>query len=360
MKENKPMQKVHQTKYYPCSLVSGLLLIVCALFMTSCTLPTGAAQDQQQTNQREIAVDQKGVTWQIEPMWGQWPDTNWTAVAQDAADIHNANITWARVELHQDYPFAYFDKVVQLANQYHIHLLVLVYKSDPENDLGTQAQRDAYKGWLAQAVSRYKNDVDYWEIQNEENGGDNWNIDATPGSDQGQYDDSVGRFVQLMHDSYETIHANNPDARVLFGGLSDYHAERYIDSMIQHNAYLYMDIMAFHPYASTPKEVVAELNMLQRKMATQPGFASKPIWVTEIGFHTEAEWTNNPGYVSAEAKKAQDLVQTIQLLRANGVQLTFWYTLHESSNVNGYGLTRRDPSTLATTYLPAYDAYKAL
>jgi hypothetical protein len=344
--------------------ICALILTGCASFLSGVNAPMNASPRNAIT-QKEQASNaafngQKGVTWQIEPMWGEWPNTNWAAVAQDAADISNAHITWARVSLLQDHPFAYFDKVVQLAKAYHIQLVAIVYKSDPPNDLGTQAQRNAYKSWLAQAVQRYKSYVHYWEIQNEENSPVGWNIDTDPQSDQAQYDASVERFVLDMQDSYETIHASDPTAHVLYGGLSQYRAERYLDSMIKFDAYRYMDIMAFHPYASDPAGVLDRLKMLQGKMATQPGFASKPIWVTEVGFHTQANWTGTPGYVPTEQEKASYLVQTMELLRASGVQLSFWYTLHEPEDIDGYGLTRRDPTTFKTVYLPAYAAYKAL
>ena len=301
----------------------------------------------------------KGVTWQIDQTWGEWPNTNWKAVEQDASDLHNAGITWARVSFSQDPPFAYFDRVVQIAQHYQIQLLPIVYKNNPSTDLGNSSQQDEYKQWLTRSVQHFKGYIHYWEIGNEENLSDNWNINTDPNSNQGDFDNSVQRFVQLMQDSYEIIHANDPNGQVVFGGLSEYRAERYLDSMIKFDAYKYMDIMAFHPYSTSPTGDLDRLKMLQTKMASQPGFARKPIWVTEIGFHTQSNWTNID-YVATEQGKAAYLVETMNLLSENGVQLSFWYTLHESDDVNGHGLTVRNPSTLSTTYLPAYNAYKQL
>ena len=50
---------------------------------------------------------------------------------------------------------------------------------------------------------------------------------------------------KLLQYSYEIIHTNDPNGQVISGGLSEYHAERYLDSMIKLDAYKYMDIMAF-------------------------------------------------------------------------------------------------------------------
>ena len=351
---------------------SWLCLMLCFLVLASCQSspppaaqspakqPAPSAQPTVSTPAQASFYHQKAATWQVEQTWGMWPDTNWNAVEQDAIDLQNANITWARTNFDQGVPFGYFDHLLQIATQHHITLLPWINKNNPANDIGTQAQRDAYKLWLASLVQRYKGSIHYWEIDDEPNSSDDWNIDNDPGSDQAQFDAGVQHFIINMQDSYETIHANDPNARVIYGGLSEYQFGRYVDSMIKYDAYRYLDIMSIHPYGSNPQQVLENLKELQGQMATQPGFASKPIWVTEIGYHTMKDWKNNPGYVSSEQKKAEYLVQTIELLSSNGVQLAFWYTLHEDDGTNGYGLTKRSAQNPDTVYLPAYTAYKNL
>jgi hypothetical protein len=362
-----PGLRRHRFFSHLCWPLFALLL----LFLSSCGTPTPSnnpgsssyqvppQQNTPSTAGPQSFYHQKGVTWQIDQTWGEWPNTNWKAVEQDAADIHNAGITWARVSFSQDPPFAYFDRIVQIAKAYNIQLLPIIYKNNPSNDLGNPDQQNQYKQWLASSVQHFKGYVHYWEIGNEENLSDNWNIDTDPNSNQAEYDSSVQRYVQLLQESYEVIHANDPNGHVVAGGLSEYRAERYLDSMIKFDAYKYMDIMAFHPYSTSPAADLDRFKMLQSKMASQPGFAQKPIWVTEIGFHTQANWTNID-YVPTEQGKAAYLVEVMNLLSENGAQLSFWYTLHESDDVNGHGLTVRNPSTLSTTYLPAYQAYKQL
>jgi hypothetical protein len=327
---------------------------------TTASQPSTSASTATTTTGQDTLYHQKAVTWQVEQTWGMWPNTNWTAVEQDAVDLENAHITWARTNFDQGVSFAYFDRLLQIAKQHNINLLALVFKNNPANDIGTQDQRNAYKQWLASVVQRYKGDIHYWEIQDEPNGSDGWNIDNDPNSDQDQFDTSVQHFVADMQDSYETIHATDANAKVIFGGLSQYKPARFVDSMIKYNAYRYMDVMAFHPYGSSPQKVVDNLKTLQSQMATQPGFASKPIWVTEIGYHTMKDWKNNPGYVAGEQKKAEYLGPTIEGLLASGVQMIFWYTLHEDDGTNGYGLTVRSAQNPQTVYLPAYTAYKNL
>jgi exo-beta-1,3-glucanase (GH17 family) len=135
--------------------------------------------------------------------------------------------------------------------------------------------------------------------------------------------------------------------------------ERFMDALIADNAYQYFDIMSFHPYASDPSGVLSRFTALQGKMALQAGMAAKPIWITEVGFNT-AGW--NPGAVPDEQTKATYLTQSLQLLTQNGAAYpVFVYDLHEEdSSTAGYGLEQKDPTTLQTTYLPAFSAYKSL
>jgi hypothetical protein len=55
------------------------------------------------------------------------------------------------------------------------------------------------------------------------------------------------------------------------------------------------------------------------------------------------------------------LAQTLPRLKDAGAQSPiFWYTLHENEDVGGFALTRKNKTTLQTTYLPAYYAYRDL
>lgn len=292
------------------------------------------------------------------PKGVQWQDYG-SFAEQDAQDMQNAGIHWARVFWYQNgtgrsIPY---DTLVQIANRHGINLTVTLI-GIPGNDLGTPAQREAYKAWVSQLVNRYKASIHFWEINNEPNLF--WNIDIDPKSDQTHYDASVARYVQLLHDSYTTIHAADPTAKVIIGGVSEYLAERYIDSLIKNEAYLYFDIMAFHPYQSTPQATVSRVNMLKSKMTTVPAFAAKPIWINEIGWHTPIPGSASYNEIPDEQTKANYLTQEMQLLRNDGVTLpVFWYMFRQGGTTSGFGLTIRTSAT-RVTYLPAYDAYKNL
>lgn len=305
----------------------------------------------------------KGVVWQIEPMWGKWPNTDWDGVTADARDMRAAGITWARIDVRQDnYSAAYLDKVVAIANRYNIQLLALVFKGSPATALGTDTDRQRYRTWLSGITHRYSTTIHYWEIQNEPNLNQYWR-QPQPKDDSDAYTKAVQDYVLHLKDSYETIKAADDTAQVLLGGLSSWKVSGFVDQLINAQAYRYIDIVAFHPYGSSPDEVAAALDVFRSQLENsgQPELAAKPIWITEIGFHSQADWTELPGYVPSERKKAEALTAVMNNIQSRNLQTPiFWYVLHESGDYNGYGLIRRDPNTGETTYLPSYTAYQHL
>ncbi len=288
--------------------------------------------------------------------WG----SNRAGMDSDMNDLRAAGVTWARFDLqYTDPPNPNFDAAVESAKAAGVSLLITVRKPWPTHDLGTQADRDFYKAWLANMVQRYGHHVKHWEIQNEPNLHYEWNIDESTTSDQTQYEASVKRYLTVLQDAYGVIKANDPTATVLFGGLSEWRVERYMDVVLTTDAYRYFDVMSFHPYGSTPDRVLARYTAFTSKMSAKPEYAAKPIWVTETGFNTS--WDNKAGFVTSETTKADYLRQTLPRLHSAGAKLPiFWYTLHENDSSPGYGLTVKDRSTLRTTYLPAYTAYRDL
>ena len=299
----------------------------------------------------------KGIS--LRPFAEYWGG-NTAGMASDFADMRAANISWARMDLFKTAsPNLAFDTAIQAAKNHGINVVVVVHKTAPEKDLGTDADRAAYRTWLAEMVNRYKYHVDHWEIHNEPNLHYEWNIDDSSGSIQAQYVAAVHRYVSHLQDGFQTVKANDPGATVLFAGLSEWTVERYMDVLVTTQAYRYFDVMSFHPYGYNPDRVLSRFNSFKGKMNLNPSYAEKPIWVTEIGFNTS--WTNKAGYVSSEQQKADYLAQTLRRLDEAGARLPiFWYTLHENDSASGYGLMRKNKTSLQTDYFAAFNAYRNL
>jgi hypothetical protein len=308
---------------------------------------------------------EKGVAWLPENKWKNADGSyNWQGIESDLQDIQNAGITWVRVIFYENESPAYFAQLVSRIKAHNLKILVRVMKSYPANDLGNATQQANYKTWLAGVVNTYRYDVQYWEIHNEPNLSHYWNINHQPDSDPVQYGLAVQNYVRHLQNSYVTIKGVDPTLKVLIGGLSEFLVSRYMDELIRLNADPYFDLMAYHPYGRNPDLAMKRMDELRAKMATDPEMAVKPIWITEVGYHTELEWkTTAPGYVPDEETKADYLMQTMQRLSTTpGVAAPlFWFNFSEAeSSRNGFGLVRKDRVTLQTTYLPAYYAWKDL
>ena len=277
------------------------------------------------------------------------------------SELHTAGVTWARLHLaYGPRAATRLAAAVAGARAHGIQLVVVLHKPPPFKDLGTPADRAAYRVWVAATVTRFKASVRYWEVMGEPNLRYTWNIDNRAGSNQAAYAASVRRYVVLLKDGYTTIKKADPQAVVLFGGLSESTVDRYLTVLMTTDAYRYFDIMAFHPYARTPDISMARYTAFKAKMASRPGYAGKPLWMTEFGFNTS--WTNKPGYVTSETTKAQYLVETMRRLSAaGGAAPVFGFTLNGNNHLNpGFGLITMDRSSMTPHRLPAFDAVRKL
>jgi hypothetical protein len=249
--------------------------------------------------------------------------------------------------------------VANAARAHHVHLLVVLAKPGNQKDVGTPADRAAYRSWVTGTVRRFKGTVKYWEVLNEPNLRSSWNIDNRAGSNQVAYAAAVRRYVTLLADGYHAVKAADRSAVVLFGGLSESTIERYMGVLLTTSAWRYFDVMSYHPFARTPAGVVTRYNALRTRMLSRPTWARKPVWITEMGYNTS--WTNKGGYVPTEQLKARYLGDTIRRLFAVTRRPVLWHTLHGANPANaGYGLETKDKATLAVRRLPAFTTFRAL
>ena len=200
--------------------------------------------------------------------WGTTP----RAWRRTSPSSRHAGVTWARLRLASSPDAAdRFAAVVAAAARHHIQLIVILEKPAPLLDLGTPADQQAYRTWVAQIVQRYRASVHYWEILSEPNLRYTWNIDSKHDSDQQAYLAAVQRYVTLLKQGYETVKATDPTATVLFGGLSEAKVERYLRAVMTTDASRYFDIMDFHAYGQTPDSVLSRYRSFRRSMHSQPG-----------------------------------------------------------------------------------------
>ena len=226
-----------------------------------------------------------------------------------------------------------------------------------------------YARFAAQLAARYAPmGVHAWEIWNEENTAQFWRPGPSP-----------LRYVDLLRHAYSAIHAADPDAMVLIGGLAQARntptsiaALDFLRLLYRDGAQPFFDALADHPYSS-PRLPADESssNNWQRMAATSPslrsvmsakGDSSKQIWITEYGAPTNGSYPDHQAVVISEERQAQMVAQAYTMIgyyRWAGP--LFWYEYQDlcpklatRSYECFYGLVRFDGSPK-----PAYSDYQS-
>ena len=238
----------------------------------------------------------------------------------------------------------------------------------------SNSQISAWQAFLANFVRRYGSGGTFWaahpnlpyhpvtsyEIWNEPNLKLFWGGTPNPAG-----------YLRLLKASTPVIHANDPSAKVVFGGLYPFprpqygvHALNFLNSFFRHKgAKKSFDVLALHPYWFTPKGLVPQLRLF-RKNLNKHRARKKPIWITELGWATSGhDWAISP-FRATEAQQAQYLTQSFnKLIRARGelrLQRVFWSVWRDHPDPDSswfleMGLLRADGSPK-----PAYAAYQAV
>lgn len=208
-----------------------------------------------------------------------------------------------------------------------------------------------------ETVSHFKNDVHVWEVWNEPNTIGFWKPKPDPAG-----------YVALLQEAYLAIKYADPDAVVLFAGMSSNGIEGnddsglasdFIEHAYQAGAHGYFDAMAIHPYM-LPTGGLATLRdkiSATRAVMNQNDDANTPLWLTEMGVPTDQPW-----WQTAPIQTEQDAANWLKTVYTGVWDLTptiFWYELRDYDLPDNpeahFGILRADLSPK-----PAYDILKAL
>jgi hypothetical protein len=164
--------------------------------------------------------------------------------------------------------------------------------------------------------------VQAFEIWNEPDNAQFWGLTG-----------DAGRYARLYGAAHDAIHAADPGARVVVGGLTD--APQFVPQMIAADPPVRgaLDGVAIHPYGATPAAVLARVAQTRRALDAL-GLGSVPLYVTEFG------WTTSPpgtlDYLP-EARRPAYIAGTLRALASSGcgIAATILYTWYAPA---------RDPS----------------
>lgn len=285
-----------------------------------------------------------------------------------------AGIGWIHFEIHYSHVnpapgvFRYeesgYDAQVRKVREQGLQILAMLgFSADwnttaPDNpppglDRWDYPPRDyrAFAEYVFQTVSRYKNDIKYWEV---------WNEPDLPGFWAG----TPAQYAELLAVTYDAVKRADPQAKVCLGGLSlggsrvDPDFLTKILSDPRYPAARYFDVISFHVFGSPDfrEEASRRMNYIRNALA-QAGAADKPIWITSAGYSSDPSEQKDPNYQGLEGQ-AQWLRDQIPYLLGLGAEKVLWFNLYDRPDMEGfryYGLMDNQGNPK-----PAYFAYKEL
>lgn len=286
------------------------------------------------------------------------------------------SITWADAEPSPgqfDHGwFSVYDEAIARARSAGQRVLVMVdgapawaagwqERGAPE-DVGGAAR---FFGLLA---ARYRGQAQAYEVWNEPNTGRFWGGDPDPAA-----------YAELLRAAYPAIKNADPDATVVFGGLSgnDYN---FLEAAYRAGAKGSFDVLGLHPYpycgSSSPDDVRRDRNgrltrdsftaFREVRRSMRAAGELKPIWLTEFGWHTSrvecnpaaGTWQGGVG----KARQANYLSRAYRLIESYPyLKVAFWYSLRDNFLVDRIPHPEARYGLLKVNFKPrpSFDAFKA-
>jgi polysaccharide biosynthesis protein PslG len=207
---------------------------------------------------------------------------------------------------------------------------------------------------VRQVVTRYRKEIRFWEVWNEENGEDFYK----PLPDAAQY-------VGILKTAHDTIKSIDPKAKVVLGGLqmngiipnpwSPVKIENFLQKIYDAGGRRYFDVVNIHPYVLATKEqgpaYAANLVRDTVRVMKKNGDGRKPLWITETGIATDT--------VTTEQMQADHLSGMYRELgKIPQVKAVYWFLLRDLDQAVCGGEDRMGVITAGGRRKPAFEALK--
>ncbi|GIX02925.1 MAG: hypothetical protein KatS3mg112_1862 [Thermogutta sp.] len=185
----------------------------------------------------------------------------------------------------------------------------------------------AFGAYVRAAVTHYRDRVRCIEILNEPL----FTSYALPNS----YGWKVSDYIDLLRSAYQAAKEVHPNCLVV-GGIAAPPESRWVRDFIEAGGLAWCDVMNLHlyPHRGSP-DAYEEAFLRCRDMMRQAGFASKPIWVTEIGCYADDDPPSLPFRVGDDAmnrslrpsewRASIDLVKFAAVMGSAGVTKIFYH-----------------------------------
>jgi hypothetical protein len=333
---------------------------------------TDAAGQRAEASRRIVAFEtpqmpewKYGVTAHLERRSQQYYPTL-QDVEKAAQLIEDAGIQAVRMDFNwdmlnptpDDWRFEDYDRVVDIVRSHGIEFLGIIdyvswwaSSAQDSNDYRVRLYSEPlndydFANYTYHVVDHFKDRVHVWQLWNEPNTEGFWKPKPNP-----------ARYVSLLQEAYLAAKYADPEAIVMFAGLSSNGIEGNDNSGLVSNfladAYAagargYFDVMAIHPYM-LPNGGIEALRakiVATRDLMNANGDEAVPLWLTEIGVPTNAPW-----WQTAPLQSEEDGANWLRQVYTQLWDLTptiFWYQLEDreiGENPEGhFGILRSDLS----------------
>jgi polysaccharide biosynthesis protein PslG len=213
----------------------------------------------------------------------------------------------------------------------------------------TPADPASFGRFAAAAATRYQAYAGTWEIWNEPNASGYWSSPNVP------------NYIQVLKAGYQAIHAVQPGAVVITGGVTSTPDAQisetdFVNQLYANGARPYLDGIGMHPYtipygvSDDPKHTWNDLAVARATM-TNYGDSAKKIWITEWGIAT-----GTSASASTEDQQAAKVVDALQIAAATPYLAPLflftvkdWGTDANNPDMN-FGVYRYDGSPKAAAF----------
>jgi hypothetical protein len=196
---------------------------------------------------------------------------------------------------------------------------------------------DKYGNYVTKIIEHYGDKLGGYSIWNEPN--------ENPRFWTGTAEEMWALTKTAASAARQAISQYNPGGKLIAGALNSLAPDIWTRGFFVSGAMTEVDAIAYHPYMPNGRDA-ALLTGKFRDVVSRYGFGDK-IWITEMGFPTDGA---NSSCVE-EDRMPEEVVKTIVLLAAGGVQHVFWYQLFDPNTQNAensenwFGLAYYKPAT---------------
>lgn len=196
-------------------------------------------------------------------------------IARTGIGFVRTDLDWSQVEPEPGkWDFACWDALVEEAGRQGVKVLPILGGELPAHGKPPFRNLERWLNYVERCVSRYKGRIDCYEVINEADCDRPWGEKPDPAN-----------YAALLQATYRTVKKADPQARVLFTGVSDFgRPMEFVEGVFRAGAGDSFDAMNFHPYQwrNVPESQlplrIRDLKALMKKYGID-----KPVWITEIG-----------------------------------------------------------------------------